>query len=123
MCNRRAILSKILLDRRSGKTVMAVESVAEQRHSRRDIEIVSGITSFVELADGSTLEGVVRDTSDGGVKIVGPTTGLAVGDEVPIILVLVGNEKVSCRCTVRHIQSGDTYGLRFNSLSQSRRIA
>jgi c-di-GMP-binding flagellar brake protein YcgR len=105
---------------------MADESVAEQRRSRRDTEIVPGITSFVESNAGSTLEGVVRDVSDGGVKIAGATTGLSVGDEVQLVLVLAGNQKVGCRCDVRHIELGETYGLKFRSQPQpitERRVA
>lgn len=91
---------------------MVDEVAAEQRQSYRDD--MTGTTCFVQLSDGSFLEGVVRDVSEGGIGVVGATTGLAPGDEVRLTLVVMGDQRVGCRCEVRHLAEHG-YGLSYQS--------
>ena len=93
--------------------------VVEQRLTDRDGTDEARITSFVDLPDGSALEGVAKDVSDGGARISGPTTGLKVGDEVDVVLVVLEDQKVHYRAEVRHVDPEEEfYGLRFTSRPQ-----
>ena len=91
-------------------------ATAEQRSAGRDDILGPGISAFAQLSDGSVLEGVVRDLSDGGVKIAGPTAGLATGAEIDVIFVIQGDQKVRYRGVVRHVDNtGRAYGVEFRS--------
>jgi rRNA maturation endonuclease Nob1 len=93
--------------------------IVEQRLTDRDGTEEARITSFVDLPDGTALEGVAKDISDGGVRISGPTTGLKVGDEVDVLLVVLEDQKVHYRAEVRHVDpEEESYGLKFTSRPQ-----
>ncbi|MCB9849652.1 MAG: PilZ domain-containing protein [Phycisphaerales bacterium] len=92
---------------------MSCQPSSDQRCAKRDDDLLLGMTSFVRLGDGAQLEGIVRDVSDGGVKIAGLTGDLATGHEVQLTLVVLGGEKVGCHCEVCHVEDGASYGLRF----------
>jgi len=88
----------------------------EQRRAERDGTELCSVTTFVELADGTRLEGVAKDLSDGGMGIAGPTDGLNVGDEVDLILVVLEDQKVRYRAEIMHIDHmNQFFGLRFRS--------
>lgn len=90
--------------------------MTEQRVADREAGLVPGISAFLWLPGGTSLEGVVRDISDGGVKIAGHTTGVNVGDILELILVVQGDQKIKYKCEVCHVESDEeTYGVRFLS--------
>ena len=94
-------------------------ATAENRGRVREPILGPGISSFAELSDGSVIEGILRDLSDGGAKIAGPTTGLARGAEVNVIFVIQGDQKVRYRGVVRHIDNVEkTYGVEFRSRAE-----
>ena len=88
----------------------------ERRQVEREEGVFPAVSSFVELPDGTVLEGVVADMSDTGARITGSTTGLNVGDEIQITLVVQSFQKVAYRCEVRHLDpAGAFYGIVFKS--------
>ncbi|MGD2109895.1 MAG: PilZ domain-containing protein [Phycisphaerae bacterium] len=88
----------------------------EQRRDDRDGTEEASITTFVELPDGSKLEGVAKDISDGGMGVAGPTEGLHVGDVIDLILVVLEDQKVHYKAEVKHIdRTDDFFGLQFRS--------
>ncbi len=88
----------------------------ELRNKQRDEGFSPAITCFTELSDGTVLEGFVTNVSDTGVKVSGHTAGLAVGEEVRLVLVIHPQQKVAYRCEVKHVNPSDGfYGLRFKS--------
>lgn len=91
----------------------------EQRRADRDGTDEARITTFIELSNGTKLEGVAKDISDGGMGVSGPTEGLNVGDETDIILVVLKDQKVRYRVGVKHIDRREEfYGLQFRSRPQ-----
>lgn len=91
----------------------------ENRTTYRDTLLSTGITAFAETPDGQVLEGVVRDVSDGGARISGPTDGLHIGDEIRVVLVIDCDQKVAHICEVRHIDAeGRNFGIEFKSKPQ-----
>jgi len=91
----------------------AIEIEEEQRSATRDKDVCVGISSFTMLKDGTYLEGVVKDVSDGGARIAGEVHGLAVGQNVDLGLVIQG-EKIRYSCVIKHIEpDAKTYGLKF----------
>jgi hypothetical protein len=87
--------------------------VDEHREAKR--ELIVGVTAFVRRSDGSVLEGVVQDVSDGGAKILGDPTGLTVGDAIDVVVVVQG-EKVRFACEVRHLEpSLRSFGVHFRT--------
>jgi len=91
----------------------------EQRKAERDGTEIARITTFIELSDGTRLEGVARDISDGGMGIAGPTDGLNVGEEIDLILVVLKDQKVHYRAEIKHIDRLDEfYGIQFRSHPQ-----
>jgi hypothetical protein len=91
----------------------------EQRKAERDGTEGVQITTFVELSDGTKLEGVAKDISDGGMGIAGPTDGLNVGETVDLILVVLEDQKVHYRAEIMHIdRTDDFYGVQFRSSPQ-----
>ena len=88
--------------------------ISEQRKSERDRTNDARITSFIQLPNGTTLEGVAKDISDGGMKIAGSTQGLNIDDEFDIVLVVLNDQKIRYKVKVRHIDRiGEFYGLKF----------
>lgn len=88
----------------------------ERRESDRDETTDVWITCFVELRDGTVVEGVVKDFSQNGAKAVMAATSLDVGDEAKIVIVMMGDQKLQCRCEARHVdRATNTLGLRFLS--------
>ncbi len=88
----------------------------EQRRAERDGTNDARITTFIELSDGTKLEGVAKDISDGGLRISGPTEGLKVGEEIDLILVVLEDQKVHYRALVKHIDRREEfYGLQFRT--------
>jgi hypothetical protein len=93
--------------------------VLEQRQHLRDASIRPGISTLLEFADGSRLDGVVIDISDTGARVAGESHGLAIGDEYRIILIVQAYQKVAFQCVVRHIDpQADCYGIEFLSKPQ-----
>jgi len=93
----------------------AFEVEEEHRSADRDMDVCVGISSFTMMKDGSYLEGVVKDVSDGGARITGEVQGLSVGQNVDLGLVIQG-EKIRYSCVIAHIEpDAKTYGLRFVS--------
>lgn len=91
----------------------------EQRQNPREESIRPGISTLLEFADGSLLDGVVIDISDSGAKIAGEAHRLAVGEEYRIILVVQSHQKVAYQCVVRHIDpEAACYGIEFLSKPQ-----
>lgn len=88
----------------------------EQRRAERDGTDDARITTFIELSDGTKLEGVAKDISDGGLRVSGPTEGLNIGDEIDLILVVLEDQKVHYRAVVKHIDRREEfYGLQFRT--------
>lgn len=74
------------------------------------------MTCFLELPDGTVVEGVVKNFSLNGAKVVMTSESVEVGDEAKIVFVLAGEEKMQCRCEARHVdRETKTLGLRFMS--------
>jgi len=91
----------------------------EQRQNPREESIRPGISTLLEFADGSLLDGVVIDISDIGARVAGEAHRLAVGDEYRIILIVQSHQKVAYRCVVRHIDpEAAYYGIEFLSKPQ-----
>ena len=91
----------------------------EQRQHPREESIHPGISTLLEFADGSLLDGVVIDIADTGARIAGEARGLAIGDEYRIILVVQSHHKVAYRCVVRHVDpEAAYYGIEFLSKPQ-----
>ena len=90
--------------------------MAEQRESDRETTISPPITCFTDLPDGSVLEGVVVDMSDTGARVSGDTSGLSVGDDIRLVLVVLADQKVVYHAEVRHLDSQRRFfGIRFKS--------
>ncbi len=93
----------------------ALEAEEEHRSTHREIDVCLGISSFTMLKDGSYLEGVVKDVSDGGARIAGEIEGLSVGQNVDLGLVIQG-QKIRYSCVIMHVDpDAKTYGLKFVS--------
>ena len=93
----------------------ALATSEEQRSTRREIDVCLGITSFTMLPDGSYLEGVVKNVSDGGACIAGKIDGLSVGQSVDLGLVIQG-QKIRYSCVIMNIDSDvNHYGVKFLS--------
>ncbi len=91
----------------------------EQRQHPREESVRPGISTLLEFADGSLLNGVVIDISDTGARVAGEADGLALGDEYRIVLIVQAYQKVAFRCVVRHIDSeAACYGIEFLSKPQ-----
>ena len=91
----------------------------EKRQYPREDSIHPGISTLLEFADGSLLDGVVIDISDIGARVAGEADGLAIGDEYRIILIVQAYQKVAFRCVVRHIDpEAACYGIEFLSKPQ-----
>lgn len=87
--------------------------MAEKRKAQRDANVCAGISSFTMLDDGSYLEGVAKDVSDGGARIAGEVDGLSVGQKVGLGLLIQG-QKVRYTCEIMHIDvDAKVYGLKF----------
>ncbi len=67
----------------------------------------------VKRSDGKHIAAGICDLSAGGASITGPTTGLAVGDEVELTLLFPMNNDVRYRCEVRHITPEQGFGVKF----------
>ena len=88
----------------------------ERRSTARDNTQTFGVRCLTTLADGTVLEGVVADSSEGGAKIAGDATGVRAGDEVELAFLFLSGEKVGYRCTIRHVDRGQgTFGVVFTS--------
>ncbi len=88
--------------------------MTEQRASPRDKLAGPGVSSFTETPDGMVLEGVVKDISDDGAGIIGPTTGLHADDDVRVIFVIQSDQKVMYRGVVKRIdEAGEFFGIQF----------
>ena len=93
----------------------ALETQEEQRSTYRDIDVCLGISSFTMLQDGSYLEGVVKNVSDGGARIAGEIEGLSEGQNVDLGLVIQG-QKIRYSCVIMNIDSDvNHYGVKFLS--------
>ncbi len=91
----------------------------EQRQNPREESIHPGISTLLEFADGSVLDGVVIDIADTGARVAGEAHRLVVGDEYRIILVVLSHQKVAYRCVVRYIDAeAACYGIEFLSKPQ-----
>ncbi len=96
--------------------------MSEQRRAGREGRPSPPISSFTKASDEAALEGVVQDLSNDGVRISGSAQDLNIGDEVEVVLVVQGNQKVRYLCEVRHINPEDKfYGLAFKSGPQLER--
>jgi hypothetical protein len=91
--------------------------MTDQRQARREPSV--GVTAFVHQPGGAVLEGVVQNVSDKGMKLVGDTSGLKIGDAVDIIAVVQG-ERVKFACEIKHVDpAGHSLGVIFRSGPQS----
>ncbi len=80
-----------------------------------DREPMVGVTTLVHCRDGTVLEGVVRDVSDGGVQVFGDAAGLVTGDPIDLVLVVDG-QSIRYDCEVRRVDHAERlYGIRFLS--------
>lgn len=90
--------------------------MVEQRRSERETTISPPISCFADLPDGTVLEGVVVDLSDQGARVSGLPSGLRVGDEIRLVLVILADQRVVYRAEVKHLDvPGRFFGLRFTS--------
>lgn len=88
-------------------------------HRQANREPTVGVTAFVHRSDGSVLEGVVQDVSDGGAKILCDPTDLVVGDTIDVVVVVQG-EKVRFAGEVKHLEPSVRYlGVQFRSGPQA----
>jgi hypothetical protein len=94
--------------------------MGEQRKTEREHTITPPISCLLELADGTVLEGMVRDISDGGARVSASVDGLKQGDELQLALVLQFGQKIVYRAEVKHVDpQGEFFGLKFTSSPQS----
>lgn len=90
--------------------------MGERRLTQREITSDHEVRCLTELADGTVLEGNVRDCSLGGARIVGPTGRLGVGDEVKLVFVFRTDERVAYQGTVKHLAPDNaSFGVEFES--------
>jgi len=90
-----------------------------EEHRQANREPSFGVTAFVHRSDGSVLEGVVQDVSDGGAKILGDPTNLKVGDAIEVVVVVQG-EKIRFTGEVKHLEpSMRSLGVHFRSGPQA----
>lgn len=83
------------------------------RESDRDEAVCTGVSSFTFLQDGTILEGVARDVSDGGARISGSVEGISADDTVELELVVHDN-KVRYLARVKHVDvENRLYGLEY----------
>jgi len=99
---------------RTGKNEPSTDSTTKDlRSSERDKEVCTGVSSFTFLQNGTILEGVARDVSDGGARISGTVEGLARGDTVELELV-IREDKIRYLARVKHVdQAQKQYGLEY----------
>jgi len=89
----------------------------ENRQTKREPSV--GVTAFVHRSDGSVLEGVVENVSDGGAKILADPTGLKVGETIDVVVAVQG-EKVRFACEVKHLKRAvRSMGVSFRSGPQA----
>ena len=69
----------------------------ERRSDTRERTVEREVRCRVELPDGTTLEGIVENISQGGARIAGPATDLGTGDEIRIAFVFLTGEEVAYR--------------------------
>ena len=93
--------------------------MTERRRADRMSATVSVLRAFTESPDGTLLKGFARDTSNCGVGISGPTTGLTVGGTVTVWLAYndIGRAVgAGYRCEVKHVDEGaDFFGVELKS--------
>lgn len=91
----------------------------EQRQTGREHTITPPISCLVELPDGTVLEGMVKDISDGGARVSTSAKGLSEGDELQLVFVIQGGQKIAYRAEVKHVApQGQFFGLKFKSSPQ-----
>jgi len=89
----------------------------EHRQAKREPSV--GVTAFVHRSDGSVIEGLVQNVSEGGAKILGDPAGLRVGDTIDVVAVVQG-ERVRFACEVRHLEPSErSLGVHFQSGPQA----
>lgn len=77
------------------------------------------ISCLAELPNGTTLEGVVKDISDGGARVSTSTTGLSEGDEIQLVFIVQPDQKVARRCEVRYVDhERNSFGLQFKTSAE-----
>lgn len=92
----------------------SVEQMSERRSSYRDDTLEASITAFAERRDGVVLEGVTKDYSETGARIVGDITGLTKGEYITLTLVVLGDQKVQYKAEVVRIhEDAEEFGVRF----------
>ncbi len=88
----------------------------EQRDDMREGTVEREVRCRVGLPDGTILEGIVENISQGGARISGPTTGLSVADEINLVFVFLTGEEVGYNGLITHIDPGGRFfGLQFTS--------
>lgn len=93
-----------------------VNPMTENRNSQRDPANSPPVSCWVELPDGTKIEGVVADISADGAKIHASKTILKVGMHVRVIFELPFGEKTAAKGEVKHIDSaGNQFGVKFES--------
>ena len=91
--------------------------MGEHRKAKREPSV--GVAAFVHRSDGSVVEGVVQNVSDGGAKIIGDPAGLKIGDTIDLVVVFQG-ERVRFACEVKHLEpSRRSLGVCFRSGPQA----
>ena len=79
--------------------------MAEKRRTDRQDTIDHGVRAIARLADGTTLEGTVVDSSLGGARVVGRAAGLTQGDRLRLVFVFLSDERAEYECEVRHVDA------------------
>lgn len=81
-----------------------------KRKTEREVAAQGAIKTVAKRADGGVLSGTVGDLSYEGVKVVGDTTGLAIGEELLLGIHFPLGHDAEYRCVVRHV-GADSYGV------------
>jgi hypothetical protein len=104
------------LDTETTTFPLRARKMDERREHPRETTLVGAVPGQIRLPSCKMLDGSVFDLSERGAKIVGDTTGLTVGTEVNLMLLLPLDVKVGYGCRVKHIDpDGKSWGARFTS--------
>ncbi len=90
--------------------------MSERRLTARQATLDNCVRCITTLGNGCALEGRITDSSEGGARITGDTSGLHEGRQIEIDFLFVTGEKVRYRGTVKHVDAAErTYGVEFDS--------
>jgi hypothetical protein len=85
--------------------------MTQKRRSDRDVVLKGALLTRTRLTDGAVLNGSINDLSYEGVRVMGTTEGLSIGDTVSLTIRFPFGHDIEYTGLVRHIDPGTSYGV------------